>query len=972
MNTGTIEYTGGSTSSNMPFTLTTNGAGAFQIDKATTNLTLSAGSFGGGGNGAITGSGDLYKTGPGTLTLTNQATYTGQTFVNGGTLVTNFNLSGSGAFSTNNLILNGGNLVINGSYYTGSPVSSTQFVASLTAGSGVNTIVINPNGGDNTALLIGSGAISSGVVHFDTSLGGNASANLGTSTNAFVQYASAPTLNNGILSPGYTITDTANTGYATIDNSNPNVFNNVVPLTTSNVGVALTATNSSSTNPSASTTNFITTPATDYVGNQLTLSGGPYNVNTLTVNTGSGSNTLDLGGGTMNITANSVLSTGTGTLTIQNGAVNLPASAPFIAYNYGSSTLNFTAPVSGGSSLIQAGPGTLILSNNNAFNQNITISGNLVYNTNGNVTIGNTINGNGSLTYSGTGQMTLTGNNNSTLAGGITITGGGTLETAQGVNDTNLGAGLKLTLANGTWVEPASNNGSNANIVLGTGGGTWVMPNVDFVFNGTITGNNPLTLSGSDFLSGTGDVQISTLTVAANTRLLPFNNTILSGTSSFVVESGGKLDVGGGDFDFTSKTLTFEPGSYFGQRNSNVTVNTLTTSFPTTGTMHLQTDDTPTTQSITINGNWQTLTGNLTITIGGINNSPANDSKGNVILNGGFSGPYGVTFAGPNTFILSTPYTANGGTGTTSSYGGATNITGGTLQTTYANTLPSTTPMNISAGGTFDLAGTRQSIGSLQGAGTVTSSTGGGTLTVGNDNSSPAPFSGLISGTGLALSKVGTGTLTLSNGNNSYTGGTSVTGGTLMVTNATGSATGSGPVNVDQSGVLAGSGHVTGLVTAGGGTVYPSGGGANATLTVGGLTMDNTATFEIKIGSGFLTPPTAGTNYDQVASTANVTLGNAQLVLNDASYYQTTGDMLDILHVSNGSSISGFLDYNHMQLNNNSDFFDVNGKLYKITYTATDVILTSVPEPGSLVLGVLAALGTFGLVRRMRRQRTAA
>ena len=47
--TATLEYTGGSASSNMPFTLTTGGNSVFQVDAATTNLTLS-GVLSGGGN----------------------------------------------------------------------------------------------------------------------------------------------------------------------------------------------------------------------------------------------------------------------------------------------------------------------------------------------------------------------------------------------------------------------------------------------------------------------------------------------------------------------------------------------------------------------------------------------------------------------------------------------------------------------------------------------------------------------------------------------------------------------------------------------------------------------------------------------------------------------------------------------------------------------------------------------------------
>ncbi len=75
--TGTLEYTGGSTSSSKPFTLATSGGGVFQIDLAATELTLT---------GAITGSGTFEKAGLGTLTLGSSKAFTGSALVSEGTL----------------------------------------------------------------------------------------------------------------------------------------------------------------------------------------------------------------------------------------------------------------------------------------------------------------------------------------------------------------------------------------------------------------------------------------------------------------------------------------------------------------------------------------------------------------------------------------------------------------------------------------------------------------------------------------------------------------------------------------------------------------------------------------------------------------------------------------------------------------------------------------------------------------------
>ena len=103
--------------------------------------------------------------------------------------------------------------------------------------------------------------------------------------------------------------------------------------------------------------------------------------------------------------------------------------------------------------------------------------------------------------------------------------------------------------------------------------------------------------------------------------------------------------------------------------------------------------------------------------------------------------------------------------------------------------LPAATPVNLtSAGAKLDLDGNSQSIGSLSGGTGSLVALGGGTLTVGGNNSSTT-FLGDISdaggagnGTGGGLVKTGTGTLVLS-GTDNYSGSTTVVGGTLVATN---------------------------------------------------------------------------------------------------------------------------------------------------------------------------------------------
>ncbi len=101
-----------------------------------------------------------------------------------------------------------------------------------------------------------------------------------------------------------------------------------------------------------------------------------------------------------------------------------------------------------------------------------------------------------------------------------------------------------------------------------------------------------------------------------------------------------------------------------------------------------------------------------------------------------------------------------------------------------ANVLPVATTLDISTGGTLDLAGISQEISGIFGGGILTNSGTSATLTVSNSTANPSLFSGSIgdtsAGNPLSLFKAGSGTFVLS-GSNTYHGNTTVNTGTLRL-----------------------------------------------------------------------------------------------------------------------------------------------------------------------------------------------
>jgi autotransporter-associated beta strand protein len=178
-----------------------------------------------------------------------------------------------------------------------------------------------------------------------------------------------------------------------------------------------------------------------------------------------------------------------------------------------------------------------------------------------------------------------------------------------------------------------------------------------------------------------------------------------------------------------------------------------------------------------------TMTGTSTLDLGGttetIGSLAAAVSTAQVNLGAGTlrtgASNTSTTFAGT---IQGTGSLVKQGTGTmtlggVNTYSGGTEIQGGTLRLGGNDRLSSSTVVNVSSGGVFDLDGNDQAVTGLAGNGTIL--TGGGRLTTGGATNHT--FAGSIAGSG-DYTHQGPGTQVLS-GQNVYTGLTTVTGGRL-------------------------------------------------------------------------------------------------------------------------------------------------------------------------------------------------
>ncbi|EGX3498203.1 autotransporter outer membrane beta-barrel domain-containing protein [Salmonella enterica] len=880
---GTNSYTGGTTISGG--TLVANNVEALGTGDVTNNATLEL-NTGGDFDNAISGSGQVVKSGDKTLTLSGANSYSGATTISGGTLIaTHVNALGTGAID------NRASLLLD---------ASGQFtVTDLTTESGGNTEI--GAGSTLQATTLTQKSDSTLTINLDSNT-------TDPVIHAASQVSLAGTLDitgvGDVLDSDPASTDDLDT--FTLIASDKTIAGDFEKLTVAGMDADLA--------------DFIT------VDGRIDDTGKQYELTTALTWYADRDDAVTDAHGTFNLT------NADGSFAVNTVLENVDATLdPASATGWD------------GTSLIKQGAGTLILNAENTYTGGTTISGGTLVATNvdalgsGDVTDDATLELNTGGTFdnaiSGSGQVVKSGDETLTLSGANSYTGGtlissGTLVAnnveALGSGDVTDNATLELNTS-GTFDNVISGSGqvvksgddaltlSGSNTYRGgttISGGTLVATSVEALGTGDVTDNATLALNtGGDFINnigGTGRVEKS----GDQTLTLSGANSYTGGTliSSGTLVANDVNVLGTGDVT-DDATLELNTGGDFGNAISG------------SGQVVKSGDDT-----LTLSGS-NSYTGGTTISGGTLvasnvealgtgdvtNNATLELNTGGDFINN-IGGTGRVEKSCDDTLTLSGSNT----------YTGGTTISGGTLIASNVDALgtgdvTNDATLELNTGGTFDnaISGSGQVVKSgdetltLSGSNTYTGGTtiNDGTLVatsvealgsgdVTNDAvlalNTGGDFANNIGGTGSVV-KSGDETLTLS-GTNSYTGGTLISGGTLVATNV--EALGTGDVTNNATLELNTGGDFTNNIS-GNGQVVKSG---DETLTLsgtnsytGGTTISGgtlVATNVEALGSGDVTDDatlelnTGGTFDNAISGSGQVVKsGDKMLTLSGANSY---------------------------------------------------------------------------------------
>ncbi len=724
----------------------------------------------------------------------------------------NNTLAGNIALS-DNLVLNsasGGNLLIGG------PISSTGSFGLTNAGSGVTTVLgVNSYSGGTT---FGSGGTI--FITNDAALGASAGGLLFTASGALAATNYGAPLNNAVTL-GATRAITVNSG-VTAGFQTPDTNNLTVASYITGAGGVLKR----SSSYALGTVRF-SNDTNDYTGD-FSVGFGTAEFTTVN-NQGTASS---LGKGASGTGGQIILGNGTSSGTLRY--VGSAASTTTRPLNWTGTTGGYTLDASGSGSISYLATGSLRSGSGGA--QQLSLAGT------GSGTLSQIINdlsGATTLVKSGSGTWVL--NSANTFSGGTTISGG-TLRVS--TVDNVLGTGA-ITVSGSSTLATASGGGAriltnavtiNASQTLSLDGGY-----ANLTLNGAISGSGPLSVgNGTSILGGTSPSFTGTIGLNSGSDTLSVPGTLSSGAISMSASSQ-TLSVGG---SLSAPSLT---ASYAGTISVPGTLSLagpLTVSIAATETVSgagtITADSVSVKNYSTVNDSLTSLivTNNFLLGDASSQSGSFTQSAGTVKLN--TSSSIGIRIGHWNGGVNTSIYTLSGGTlnaasvfnigydgnGSMIMSGGVANLTNGLALGTsghggLTNTLYFTGgQLNIGSGGITQ-----------NGAGPKTNSWGAGTIgslaawsssvpAILSDASTGTTFdttggnitlSGILSGSGRFV-KAGTGTLTLS-GVNTYAGSATVNNGTVSIAADSGLGTAPGSVVANQLTLNGGTLAVTGAAT---------------------------------------------------------------------------------------------------------------------------------------------------------------
>ncbi|EGO0202921.1 autotransporter outer membrane beta-barrel domain-containing protein [Salmonella enterica] len=877
---GSNTYTGGTTISGG--TLVASNVEALGSGDVTDNATLEMNTGGDFANN-IGGTGSVVKSGDKTLTLSGSNTYTGGTLISDGTLVaSNVEALGTGDVTDNAVLeLNTGGDFTNAISGSGQVVKSGDKTLTLSGAnsySGATTIsggtliathvnALGTGAIDNRASLLLDASGQFTVTDLTTESGGNTEIGAGSTLQATTLTQKSDStlsinLNSNTVDPvihaasQVSLAGTLDiTGVGDVLDSDPASTDDLDTFTliASDKTIAGDFEKLTVAGMDADLADFITVDGRiDDTGKQyelttaltwyadrddavtdahgtfnLTNADGSFAVNTVLENVDAtldpasatgwdGTSLIKQGAGTLILNAENTYTGGT---TISGGtlvATNVDALGSGDVTDDATLELNtggtFDNAISGSGQVVKSGDGALTLSGANSYSGgtlisdgtlvasnvealgtgDVTDNATLALNTGG--TFDNAISGSGNVVKSGDGTLTLSGSN--TYTGGTLISDGTLVASnveALGTGDVTNDAVLELNTG-GDFDNAISGSGqvvksgddmltlSGSNTYTGgttISGGTLVASNVEALGTGDVTDNAVLELNtGGDFdnaISGSGQVEKSGDDVLTLSGANSYSGGTLISDGTLVASNVEALGTG----DVTDDaTLELNTGGTFDNAIGG------------SGNVVKSGDDT-----LTLSGS-NSYTGGTLISSGtlvatNVDALGSGDVTDNATLELNTGGTFDNAISGSGQVVKSGDETLT--LSGANSYTGGTLISSGTLVANDVNALGTgdvtdNAVLELNTGGDFDNA---ISGGTL--VATSVEALGSGDVT---DNAvlelnTGGTFDNAISGSGQVV-KSGDKTLTLS-GANSYTGGTTISGGTLVASNV--EALGSGDID---------------------------------------------------------------------------------------------------------------------------------------------------------------------------------